>query len=114
MVIAVYVCVYVCVLALSIRWYCPVLVHLLSQSRKKLRSQVWRGLQASPKFSPVGKIMWKLLRQIIPASTAAGSEILGSAPDSMLMVMQPQACGTVCLHNPLRPLALEAKVHLVA
>lgn len=65
-------------------------VHLLSQSRKKLQGQVWRGLQTSPKFFPVGEIMWKLLRQIIPASTAAGSEILGSAPDSILLVTQLQ------------------------
>lgn len=69
---------------------CAVLVDLLSQSRKKLQGQVWGGLQTSPKFFPVGEIMWKLLRQIIPASTAAGNEILGSAPDSILAVTQPQ------------------------
>lgn len=60
------------------------------ESRKKHQSQVRSGLQTSPKFLPVGEIMWKLLRQIIPASTAAGSEILGSAPDSIPTVTQPQ------------------------
>lgn len=35
---------------------------------------------------------------------AAGSGILGSAPDSILEVTQPRACGTARYHNPPRPL----------